>query len=410
MIRKLTTLSLAAGALLLGACNEDGTLNSPPTPTGGELMSRYVAMGNSITAGYQSNGIMDSTQQQSYAHLIAEASGAPYYYKQLRGRGCVPPLTNNVTQARYGGGTGSTCDLLVPNELPWQSNTAVPGARMIEATTNFDSVGGVLASASNALTTLFLGGKTQADVMEEAQPTLVTVWLGNNDVLGALTSASNPGNPVLVTSTAKFQAGTDALFSRLDATGAKVLVVGVVDVTVIPYATKGLVLFCARNPGVGGCPAGAAFPVPTFTVNANCASATILVPWTKYLPMIAASAGGSPTELDCSVDAVVSTTAETNGMTTAVSDFNTYLSTQAAAHGFAFWDPNPTLGALVASGAIPPIPNLAPALGGGSVTFGNYITLDGVHPSALAHKLIADSVAAHLNAAFGTTIPIPVAP
>lgn len=415
MIRKLTTLSLAAGALLLGACYEDGTLNSPATPTGGELMSRYVAMGNSITAGYQSGGIMDSTQQQSYAHLIAVASGTPYYYKKLRYRGCAPPLTNNVTQTRFTlpgfpASTGSTCDLLVPQELPWQSNTAVPGARMIEATTNFDSAGGALASASNALTTLFLGGKTQAAVMEEAQPTLVTAWLGNNDVLGALTNSANPGNPLLVTQLAKFQAGTDALFSRLDATGAKVLIIGVVNVTAIPYATQGLVLFCARNPGVGGCPAGPAFPVPTFTVNANCAAATILVPWPKYLPMIAASAGGSPTELDCSVDNVVVTTAETNGMTTAVTNYNNYLSTQAAAHGFAFWDPNPTLGALVASGAIPPIPNLAPALGGGSVTFGNYITLDGVHPSALAHKLIADSVAANLNAAFGTTIPIPVAP
>ncbi|HWA40796.1 MAG TPA: hypothetical protein VG712_04240, partial [Gemmatimonadales bacterium] len=121
MIRKLTTLSLAAGALLLGACHEDGSLNSPPTPTGGELMSRYVAMGNSITAGYQSAGIMDSTQQQSYAHLIAEAAGAPYYYKKLRYRGCAPPFTNNVTQARYTlpgfpASTGTTCDLLVPQE------------------------------------------------------------------------------------------------------------------------------------------------------------------------------------------------------------------------------------------------------------------------------------------------------
>ena len=414
MIRKLTTLSLAAGALLLGACHEDGSLNSPLTPAGGEAMSRYVAMGNSITAGYQSGGINDSTQRQSYAHLIAEAAGAPYYYKKLRYRGCAPPLSNNVTGTRvtlpgFPASTGTTCDLIVPQELPWQTNTAVPGARMIEATTNFDSVGGVLASASNVLTSLFLGGKTQAEVMQEANPTLVTAWLGNNDVLGSLTNATNPGNPVLVTSLAKFQAGTDALFDKLDSV-PNVLIIGVANVTVIPYATSGLVIFCAKNPGVGGCPAGPALLPPTFTVNANCADAAILVPWPKYVPLIGAAAGGASTSLDCSVDANVSTAAETGNMVTAVANYNNYLSTQAAAHGFAFWDPNPTLQNLITTGAVPRFPDLSALGTGGSVRFGNYFSLDGVHPSALAHKLIADSVAAHLNAAFGTTIPIPVAP
>jgi lysophospholipase L1-like esterase len=417
MIRKLTGLSLIAGALFLGACHEDGTLNPPDAPIGGAVMSRWVAMGNSITAGFQSAGILDSTQKQSYAYLIANAAGSNYYYQSLRYRGCAPPFTNNVTQTRYTlpgfpASTANTCDLATPAEHPWLSNTAVPGARMIEATNNFDSTGGVATSASNPLTGIILGGKTQADRMEEAQPTLVTVWLGNNDVLGSLTNAANPGNPLLVTPLAKFQAGTDALFARLEATGARVLVLGVANVTVIPYATSGQVIFCAKNPGVGGCPGtvGTSQLPALFTVNPNCAVASILVPWSKYVPMIGAAAGGSAQTLDCSVDTVVSTSAETGGMVTAVTQFNDYLMTQAAAHGFAYWDPNPTLQNLVNTGAIPLFPNLSGLATGGSVTFGNYISLDGVHPSALAHKLIADSVAANLNAAFGTTIPVPVAP
>jgi phospholipase/lecithinase/hemolysin len=44
------------------------------------------------------------------------------------------------------------------------------------------------------------------------------------------------------------------------------------------------------------------------------------------------------------------------------------------------------------------------------VGFGPLFSLDGVHPNATAHKIIADSIASHLNTAFGTTIPIPVAP
>ncbi len=94
-------------------------------------------------------------------------------------------------------------------------------------------------------------------------------------------------------------------------------------------------------------------------------------------------------------------------MVAAVTGFNNYLSTQAAAHGFAFWDPNPTLQNLITTGAVPRFPDLSALGTGGSVKFGNYFSLDGVHPSALAHRLIADSVAANLNAAFGTTIPMP---
>jgi phospholipase/lecithinase/hemolysin len=410
MIRKLTSLSLAAGALFLGACHEDGTLSPPDAPTAGAAMTRYVAMGNSITAGFQSAGIMDSTQRQSYARLIAEAAGTQYYYKKLRFRGCAPPFTNNVTQTRFTlpgfpASTSTTCDLATPEEHPWLTNTAVPGARMIEATNNFATP----ASASNTLTSVFLGGRTQADWMEAAEPTLITAWFGNNDVLGALTNSANPGNPALVTPLDSFQVATDRLFDRMQATGADVLIIGVANVTVIPYATVGQVIFCAKNPGVGGCPGtiGTSLLPAAFTVNANCVSTSILVPWSKYVPMIGAAAAGSPQTLDCSVDAVVSTSAETGGMVTAVTNFNAYLSAEAATRGFAYFDPNPTLQNLITTGAVPLFPNLSALGTGGSVTFGNYFSLDGVHPSALAHRLIADSVAARLNAAFGTTIPTP---
>jgi lysophospholipase L1-like esterase len=413
MIRKLTGLSLAAGVLLLGACHEDGTLEPPATPTGGALMSHYVAMGNSITAGYQSAGINDSTQRQSYAHLLAVASGAPYYYQSLRGRGCAPPFIKNAAspQTRVGAGTAATCDLVAPAEHPWLTNVAVPGARAIEMTSNFAS-----PTASNALTTIILGGETQAQRMAEGGgPTLVTMWAGNNDVLGALTNSSNPGLPAAITLQANFNTAYDAALDAITATGAEALVVGVVDVTNIPYTSTGTTIWCAKT-GLCGVPA-AAFPA-TFTVNNNCApnaavpgskGDSILVPWSTFVPLIGAAAGGAATALDCSVDTKVVIPSEYAALRDAVVGFNAHIVTAAAAHGFAYWDPNPTLLAKKTAGQIPLFPDLS-QLATGVVTFGPYITLDGVHPSALAHKLIADSIAAHLNSAFGTTIPIPVAP
>ncbi|HEX4627238.1 MAG TPA: hypothetical protein VH137_00490, partial [Gemmatimonadales bacterium] len=100
---------LAAGlgiALLAAACNND-VLSPPPIPAyaGGALFQRVVALGNSITAGYQSGGINDSTQRQSYALLLANAMGTAYYYPSLTMPGCPPPYSNIFTRLRVSGDT-----------------------------------------------------------------------------------------------------------------------------------------------------------------------------------------------------------------------------------------------------------------------------------------------------------------
>src|SRR5436190_1972078 len=92
-------LSLAAGLVLaaVGCSNDD--LITPPVPQykGGPMFQRYVAMGNSITAGFQSGGINDSTQQQSYVALVAGKMGSPFYYPSLTKPGCPPPIDTVFT-------------------------------------------------------------------------------------------------------------------------------------------------------------------------------------------------------------------------------------------------------------------------------------------------------------------------
>src|ERR1043165_2846628 len=70
-----------AATVLLGACVGDGdeaitTVNA--TPNGGELFVRYVSLGNSITAGYQSSGLNDSLQVRAYPVLLAQRAGATF--------------------------------------------------------------------------------------------------------------------------------------------------------------------------------------------------------------------------------------------------------------------------------------------------------------------------------------------
>ena len=409
-ISRLVSTLLVALPVLAG-CRTDEKLNAPAVLD--PMFRRYVSLGNSITAGYQSAGINDSTQRRSYAVLLGSAMGTTFNYPRLNGRGCAPPFTNNVTQARVGGGTGTTCDLRVPIQGTI-NNLAVPGARVEELLTNV----GTPVSASNALTTFFLGGKTQLERMAEAQPTFVTVWIGNNDVLGSLTSSSNPGNPALVTPLNTFTAQYDSVLDAVEATGAHAALVSVADVSVIPYASKGAIWYCLKN---GGCPAPlppqdpTLAAIPTFTVSATCApipptggGLSILVPWTVGLTKLSTAIAGFPAAIDCSVDNEVVTTAELTGLVTAVAQFNAHIQSEAAARGMAYLDVNPTLGALVATGAIPQFPDISHAATGGAVTFGTMFTLDGVHPSATAHRIVADSLASTINQFYGTTLPVPI--
>jgi len=96
--------SFVRGALLLGAvatlnsCDSDADVLNPPVVD--PLFDSYVAIGNSITAGFQSGGINDSTQRLSYAALLARQMGTRYAFPSLRMPGCPPPLTSLLTGAR----------------------------------------------------------------------------------------------------------------------------------------------------------------------------------------------------------------------------------------------------------------------------------------------------------------------
>src|SRR5215208_3155095 len=85
-------------ALTISCEQTRDVLTAPPAPTpSNAIFTSYVAIGNSITAGFQSNGINDSTQRQSYAALLAAAMKTPYRYPSLAMPGCGAPIANTQT-------------------------------------------------------------------------------------------------------------------------------------------------------------------------------------------------------------------------------------------------------------------------------------------------------------------------
>src|SRR5271170_4168925 len=121
------TMSLAAATIALAACDSDKIVNPPATSLNTGLFKSYVAIGNSITAGYQSGGILDSTQQESFAALLAHAVGTRYAYPALVAPGCPPPIVNFQTGARLDNGTATTCLGRDPSKVSAVlNNVAVP--------------------------------------------------------------------------------------------------------------------------------------------------------------------------------------------------------------------------------------------------------------------------------------------
>ena len=396
----LAVAGLAARATL-AACGEDTIDVTSPAGLTDELFRTYVAMGNSITAGYQSGGILDSTQRESYAFYLAAQMGTTYQYQHLNAPGCVAPVANFQTQARYMGATSTACGGILPQRLRYVNNVAVPGATIADATNNN-------TSATNALTLLLSGGKSQVSRMLDASPTFLTVWLGNNDVLGAATTGlvvagapapgiASAGVTPVATFTARYQVMVDSIKLAPRLQGG--VLIGVADVSNIPYLFPGAAL---NNPQVKGAVDAA---VGRNVTVINCPANTTALVGIQILNLLRAQ----PTlTLSCAKitgqtiagDVFIVDEGERAALTTAVAGYNAFIEAKAGELGFAYLDPNPLLAAQRTAGNVPTFPNLADPIN----PFGTLFSLDGVHPRRAAHKLLANAIIDAINEEYGTSL------
>jgi lysophospholipase L1-like esterase len=424
MTRTTKLFAAAALGVILGAsaCKDDLLFRPANFVPIDPLFERYVSFGNSITAGFQSAGINDSTQVQAYPVLLANRMGSPFFVPYMNRPGCPPPYTNVYAQSRVGSKPGTWCgDTLTgaPRRSqvppPFISNVAVPGATSLSPTDNQSPF-----SNSNALTTLFLGGLTQVQAGARAKPTFVTVWIGNNDVLGSILDTANAGNPALVTDTAVFRQRYQALLDSIDVIGPRGgVLIGVANVTLVPFLTRGSKFFNVKFAGdaiAGADSANRRFPA-NFLVAPNCAGPhgdSVFVPFQRGAAVLAFVRNDTlvTAGVDCDDVHNVSPT-EFASLVATVARYNSIISAEATARGYAYVDPNALFAALPA-GAIPTFPNVPSRRGGpvfaaaGLTPFGTIFSLDGIHPTGAAHKLVANALIPAINAKYGTAIrPIP---
>jgi len=429
IFNKRSPLVALAAALSLSACVGDG--DTPITTfdpvRGGELFSRYVAMGNSITAGFQSGGINDSTQLRSYPVFLAQKAQvfpslfSPPLLRTVPIAGGNPCPRLMVAPLTFGPATTGTCVRIT--DTRFTNNLAVPGEKIGDLL-HFDP-----AATSAPLHALIMGGpKTQLEAMAELGPSFVTLWIGNNDALAPALG----GLPAGMTPAALFAARADSVANAIAAAeplGA--VIIGVVNpVLASPLLQPGAYFFLARDP-----------VTKEFNgklVNDNCSPVNILgqpnplaanmvsfqiistaIPEINCDPA-SAPAGGAYL-LDVAEQAVVADR---------INAFNAALSAEAAEHNWVYLNPNAVVAAQLAvkdaNGRYTQVRkcqdlatattaaqfqaavlNSCPVTGptGAPNFFGALISFDGVHPSTAAHVLFANALAAAINTKYGTTLP-----
>jgi hypothetical protein len=408
---------LSALALLVSV----GCHDNPTSPPGQTAFARYVAIGTSLSMGVQSDGVVYFSQEQDWTKLLAHQAVASFTQPLVQAPGCFSPLIAPLyLNTRLSGLSASadqttsvadtTCALLGTPILP-TNDVAIDGATTYDAlfiTPESASVEGVKRRRQYRL--VLPPKRTQIGAMMLQDPTFVSVELGGNEILGALSGlvvarsgyrgAAAQGT---IVPSEVWQPVYDQVVDSVKKTGAKVLLVGVPRTTGLVSLRSGDELYQDRN----------AFQSFGVTIADDCAGSQnlIFVPSKVGAVIAAAQATGQSQTLSCAdepgaADNVL-TPEDITTLDGVISSMNDHIKSVAEANGWAYLDLGSVWAQWVARRGALSIQNLLNC----DLPFGQYVSLDGVHPNVAGYQEMANAAADALNATYGLAIatnPLPV--
>ncbi len=432
MRRKIKISGIFAVALIFSfafifyACEEFTEVGNPPSLGVQVDFSRVVAIGNSLTAGFQDGALFEGAQQYSYANLIVKqinSIGGNIKFEQ--------PLINEP-----GIGTRlylrSLSPLIIEQRTVTSSpknptypapynNLAVPGAILYDI---FDTTDYAAKSIQrgNPFFQIVLRNRALGPTMfhqaKALNPTFVIFWMGNNDVLGYASSGGTRGTDPTgklptpdIIFLSLFRSAIDSLL-KINST-VKIAVANIPDVTVIPYFTT--VPWFIVDPNTGkpvldqqgrpipliGVKGGTAQPLtandlvllPAMTLIATGYGLPNVPPFNQ-LPN-----AGKPLPDEVILDANEVTIAKS-----AITKFNliidTVLANPARAGRTVKVDIYSKLNDVKAHGL-----EIAGVKFTTSYITGGLFSLDGIHPSSRGHAIVANEFIKAINTKFGSNIP-----
>ncbi len=381
MKRTLRIIGIGLAALALAGCSKHKAINAPAVSSGSADFSVVASIGTSVSAGYESGGLVVHHQRKSFAYAFAKQVGSAYEIPSVTADGLPPlleikslvgPVINNSGRT-----PGTPDNLALP--APY-NNMAVPGAVLFDVTS--DARYGSGAFPFIARPALQLG--TILDQVAKLNATFVTFEMGANEVLGPASQGS--GVPVInaATYSALLTAALDSLQALLP--GAKGALFTVPDITSLPYFTT----ISPRLDPAGIC--RVLGPRPNGTPAPLGDNDLVLLPAGPLLATgtgVPGPCGGSGNGLPASM---VLYAPAVDSIQTAIDGYNTAIRAQAAARGWALVDLNGLLKLAATTGFVFQGQTYTSAF----VT-GGLFSLDGVHPTDLAHGIIGNALIAAVN-------------
>ncbi|GMN10708.1 SGNH/GDSL hydrolase family protein [Croceitalea sp. MTPC9] len=266
---------IAMFGLLMVSCSDDDTVTTTPDPTpdpitytsGSADFTKYVSLGNSLTAGFSDAALFQSGQAASFPNMLATnfalAGGGEFN---------IPLMTDDLGGLTLGGTPIAGNRLILsfesgsPTPVPVQgqgstevsnvlsgpfNNMGVPGAKSYHLLApGYGNVAGVQAGLANPYFARFASAP-DATILGDAaaqSATFFSLWIGNNDVLGYVTAGGagvdQTGNIDPSTyggsdiSDPNVVAGTiDGILQTMTANNAEGVIANIPDVTTIPFLT-----------------------------------------------------------------------------------------------------------------------------------------------------------------------------
>ncbi len=467
----ITTLLALLLAFVLAGCTTDPA--DHPTnlraPQGEEVFGKYVAVGNSLTAGYEDGGLVGFTslglptgQYYSYPRLIAGQLGLdnsigdsqfsqPYVAWPGVGSSPASDPANAAGVMYFDGATGGlmweeTPQVAIPGLLlaatiptPYH-NLGVPGARLWEVLNTYDSTtsygapygspnpffdfinrASFFGNVTEHATVTDVNGLLEDITYETASmarqaiakgPSLATVWIGNNDVLGGATG----GNPIVgddpltggnITTPETFQAQYSEMMQVLaggmvQSTGFAplILAANIPSITSIPYFIDETSFLAAV--GAAAWPAGYedadvqlfTFPVLSWAAMADPMTDPVPSDYTLTTTEVA-TVDGIVDGFNQIIAGVAASITASDYARVEVVDMNALMNDLAS--GTSQYGPYAAINFLL----------LLPQFAGDiqAAADATLFSLDGVHPNNKGYGVVANEFINVLNDALGTSVP-----
>ncbi len=274
-MKKTIALLVCSGIFLISCNDDDPIIPGPVEPTpenytsGSADFTKYVALGNSLTAGYSDLALFIDGQSASFPNMLATSFAAadggaftiPFMADNLGGLTLMgQPLPGFGNRLFLSFASGSPAPIPVSGSGTTEvstvltgpfNNMGVPGATSYHLVApGYGNVQGVPLGLANPYFARFASSSTTSILQDAAvqSPTFFTLWIGNNDVLGYAVSGGagtdQTGNLDPTTYTRNditdpnvFANVYNILLQTMTANGAKGAVANIPDVTALPYFT-----------------------------------------------------------------------------------------------------------------------------------------------------------------------------